>query len=109
MRDIVVIIVGAMDSPATNSATARNGKFPTSRRGIILTAMAHTPSNHRRSGAPAKCRSPKIMPATQEPAAYSARTMLAAALCPSSSAKATVTTSTAPKIAPVATKVAIRT
>ena len=58
-RAIVVIIVGAMDRPATKSATARNGKFPTSRRGIILTAIAQTPSSHRRAGGALEVQQPE--------------------------------------------------
>ena len=109
IRAMVVTIVGAMDRPATKSATARKGRFPASWRGIILTAIAHTPTSHLREAEPLRWSSPKTAPARQEPSAYTARTRLAAALCPCSSAKATVTTSTAPKIAPVATKVTTRT
>ena len=58
-RAIVVIIVGAMDRPATKSATARNGRFPTSWRGIILTAIAQTPSSHRRAGRALEVQQPE--------------------------------------------------
>ncbi len=101
----MVTIVGAMARPATKSATARNGRLPASWRGIILTAIAHTPASHLVDAFPFRRSRPNTAPARQEPSAYTASTRLAAALWPCSSAKATVTTSTAPKIAPVATKV----
>jgi hypothetical protein len=44
---MVVTIVGAMDRPATKSATASNGEFPASWRGIILMAIAYASSAHQ--------------------------------------------------------------
>ncbi len=66
---MVVTIVGAMDRPAKKSATASNGRFPTSWSGIILTAIAQTPTSHRRAAGPLKWIIPKTTPAAHEPSA----------------------------------------
>ena len=64
---MVVTMVGAIDRPATNSATANAGRFPTSWSGIILTAIAQTPTRKRREALPRGRTSPKTTPARHDP------------------------------------------
>ena len=68
-RDMATIMVGAKNSPATNTAAASAGMLLTSTSGTVVAAVAKPPTSNSRGNGVASLSPPNSRPARQEPTA----------------------------------------
>ena len=101
-RPLPLMRVGAIANPVTNMTAASAHSEFTTKKNETPTASSTMPIANRTHSGCTQRRAPYSRPETSDPAANTARISPAIDLRPSSSANATVATSVAPKIAPIA-------